>query len=249
MSGFIGTGKIKIAPYSSGATFGARAFVDVGNASVFQYSFSEEKKELKDFQDPAGGTADSVTRVSAIEGQIDLRDFKASNLAMALWGTTASLNATAIVGEAGHVIKAGTFVPTARIINTSIAPVVKKGATVILAADYTVSAGGITISPTITTGTVVEGDAITIDYTPKLSSDIQALINSAPDVSIFFEGINQVNGKISIRRIYKAKLGVAQNINEIGEDYGTLQLSLAIQKDTTIVAAGISKYLSGENES
>jgi len=248
MSGFIGTGKIKLALYSSGATFAARKFVDVGNASVFQYSFSEEKKELKNYQDPAGGTADSVTRVNTVDGQMDLRDFKASNLALALWGTTAALAATAIVGEA-HVINAGAFIPANRIINTAIAPVVKKGATVVSTSDYTVSAGGITIAATISTATVVDGDAITIDYTPKVSADIQALISSSPEVSIFFEGVNQVNGKVATRRIYKAKLGVAQQISEIGDDFGTLQLSLSIQKDATIVAAGISQYISGENES
>jgi hypothetical protein len=248
MAGFIGTGKIKLALYSSGASFAARKFTDVGNASVFQYSFSEEKKELKDFQDPAGGTDSTVTRINTIDGQIDLRDFKASNLALALWGTTSTLNTTAITGEA-HVINASAFIPTNRIINTTVAPVVKKGATVVSTNDYTVSAGGITIAATISTATVVDGDAITIDYTPKASVDIQALINSAPEVSIFFEGYNQVTGKASMRRIYKAKLGVAQNINEIGEDFGTLQVSLSIQKDTTVSGTGVSQFISGENES
>jgi len=248
MTGFVGSGKIKIATYASGASFGARKFVDIGNASAFQYSFTEDKKELKNYQDPAGGTDTSIVRINTVDGQIDLRDFKASNLAMALWGTTAALNATPIVGEA-HVINAGAFIPANRIINTSTAPVVKKGATVVATADYTVSPGGITIASTISTAGVVDGDAITIDYTPKASSDIQALISSAPDVSIFFEGYNQATGKYAMRRIYKAKLGVAQQINEISEDFATLQLSFSVQKDTTIVAAGISQYLSGENES
>lgn len=65
----------------------------------------------------------------------------------------------------------------------------KKGATTtVLAADYTVSAGGITIAATITTGSVSSGDAITIDYTPQASNDVQALISSAPDVSIHVPG-------------------------------------------------------------
>jgi len=247
MSGFIGTGKIKIALYSSGASFGARKFFDVGNASVFKYSFSEEKKELKNYQDPAGGTADSVTRINTIDGQIDLRDLKASNLALALWGTTAALTATAIVGE-NHVINAGAFIPTARLLNTSVAPVVKKGATVVAPADYTVSHGGITIADTISTATVINGDAITIDYTPKVTADIQALINSAPEVSVFFEGTNQVNGKQTTRSIWKAKLGVAQQVDEISDDFNTLSLSLSILKDATIVTAGISQYIRGENE-
>lgn len=247
MSGFIGSGKIKIADYSSGASFGARNFRDVGNASTFQYSFSEDKKELRDFQDPAGGTADSVTRIDVVSGQIDFRDFSPDNLALALWGTTTVLGVTPIVGEA-HVIKAGRFIPTARLINTAVAPVVKKGATTVLTADYTVSKGGITIAATIATGGVADGDAITIDYTPIASQDVQAIINSAPNVSIFLEGVNAVTGKYASVRIYKAKLGVAQNVAAIGEDFGTLSISFTVTKDTTVVGAGISQFLKLEQE-
>lgn len=247
MSGFIGSGKIKIADYSSGASFALRNFRDVGNASVFQYSFSEQKQELRDYQDPAGGTADSVTRIDVVSGQIDFRDFSVENLALALWGTTSTLNTTAITGEA-HVINAGRFIPTNRLINTGTAPVVKKGATVVDAADYVVSKGGITIAATITTATVVDGDSITINYTPIASADVQAVINSAPNVSIFLEGINAVTGKYESVRVYKAKLGVAQNISQIGDDFGTLTVTFTVEKDATVTGAGISKFLKLEKE-
>jgi len=134
------------------------------------------------------------------------------------------------------------FIPTKRLINTSVAPVVKKGATTILTADYTVSAGGITIASTITTGSVVSGDAITISYTPQAGADVQSLINSAPDISIHVEGKNEVDGKDIIFRGYKAKLGVAQNVSLIGDDFGTLRVTFTLQKDGSIVAAGKSQY-------
>ena len=239
---FIGTGKIKIAQYSSGATFGARNFVDVGNASVFEYSFSETRKELLDYQDPSGGLAASVVRLDKVEGKMDLRVFSAANLALALWGTAAVPGVTAITGEA-HVINAGAFIPTDRLINTTIAPVVKKGGTTVLTADYVVTGGGITIASTITTGGVNTGDAITIDYTPLASSTIQTLISTAPLVSIFFEGVNGVDGKYATNRIYKAKLGVAQNVGYISEDFNTLSLSFSVEKDTTVMGAGISQFL------
>ena len=239
---FIGTGKIKIAQYSSGATFGARNFIDVGNASVFEYSFSETRKELLDYQDPGGGLAASVVRVDKVEGKMDLRVFSAANLALALWGTAAVPGVTAITGEA-HVITAGAFIPTERLINTAVAPVVKKGGTTVLTADYVVTGGGITIASTITTGGVTTGDAITIDYTPLASSTIQTLISTAPLVSIFFEGVNGVDGKYATSRIYKAKLGVAQNVGYISEDFNTLSLSFSVEKDTTVTGAGISQFL------
>lgn len=244
---FIGTGKIKIATYASGATFGARNFIDVGNASVFEYSFSETKKELLDYQDPAGGTAATVTRIDKVEGKMDLRVFSAANLALALWGTTSTLGTAAITTEA-HVINAGSFIPTERLINTAVAPVVTKGGTTVLAADYVVSDGGITIASTITTAGVANGDAINIAYTPVASKDVQTLINTAPEVSIFFEGINGVDGKAATNRIYKAKLGVAQNVGYISEDFNTLSITFTVNKDTTVTGAGISQFLKLETE-
>lgn len=245
---FIGTGKIKIAPYGSGASFAAREFVDVGNASDFSYSFSEIKKELLDYQDPAGGTAATVTRIDKVEGKMDLRVFNLANLALSLWGTAnPALGVTAITGEA-HVINAGAFVPTDRIINTAVAPVVKKGATVVDTDDYIVSPGGITIAAAITTAGVADGDPITIDYTPKASGDVQTLINTAPEVSMFFEGVNGVDGKTTTVRMYKAKLGVAQNVGMISEDFNTLSVSFTINKDTTVTGAGISQFLKLEVE-
>ena len=249
MSAFQGRGKIKIADFSSGATFGARAFRDVGNADVFKFSFSEDKKELLDFQDPAGGTAASVSKISGVNGDMNMRDFNAENFAACVWGTTAALTATAIVGEAGHTIVPGKFCPTARIINTSVAPVLKKGATTIATADYIVSPGGITFASTISTAGVVSGDAITIDYTPQAGADVQALINSAPVVSIFFEGINLVTGKYTTVRIHKAKLGVASGVDLIGEDFGSLPIAFTMEKDTTIVTAGLSKFFAMEQAS
>lgn len=241
-SAFIGKARIKIAPYAGAATFDGRAFVDAENTSQIQVGFAEEEKKLLDYASAAGGIDASVKRITDATGSMDLRHFTPANLAMALWGTTAPANATAIVGEAnGKKIVPGKFVPTARLINTTIAPVVKKGATVISTADYTVTPAGITIAATITTATVVSGDSITIDYTPQLSDSIQALLTSAPQVSVLVEGINEVTGKYSVVRIWKAKLGVAQGVSFIGDDFGTLAVSFTVEKDETI-GGGKSQY-------
>jgi len=241
MSAFIGSGKVKIAPYGSGLTFSLRVFRDVGNTSAFQFSFSENKQELRDYRDPSGGVDASVSRIESVTGQCDLRHFTSENIALSTWGTAEALSVVAIIGEA-HVANAGNFVPTEQLIDTTIAVVVKKGATTLDTDDYTVSSGGITFADTLTTVGLVDGDAITIDYTPLAGDDIQSLITSAPNVSIFFEGINNVTGKPATLRIYKAKLGVAANIGLIGDDFGTLQLSFTVEKDETVAGVGTSKY-------
>jgi hypothetical protein len=250
MSASIFKGKLKLALFSSAATFGARKFRDIENTSVFRFSFTETEATLPDYRDASGGTDASFKRIESVTGQIDPRHFTAENWAMVLWGTTDALAATPIVGEA-RIIRAGAFIPTDRIIDTAVAPVVKKGATVIDVADYTVSPGGITIAATITTATVVEDDAITIDYTPQAGYDVQTLVGSAPLMSLFFEGVNAINGKSTVVRGHKVRLGVAQNVDMIaeGDTFGTMTVTLTFEKDETVVAAGKSKYIEVHAES
>lgn len=239
---FIGKAKIFLAIYASAAAFAGREFRYLENASRFEISFTEEEQKLLDYASTSGGIDASVKRISDATGGMDLRHFTPDNLALALWGSTAATTATPIVAEGGgKKIVPNKFVPTARLIDTTVAPVVKKGATVIDTDDYTVSPGGILIADTITTATVVSGDTITIDYTPQAGDQVQALMTSAPQVSIFGEGVNEVDGKYTVFRIWKAKLGVAQGVSFIGDDFGTLALSVTIEKDET-VTGGKSQY-------
>lgn len=242
MSGvaFLPNAKIRLAAYSDAATFEARKFFDAENTSAFTISFAEEEKKLLDYRTGAGGVDASVKRITDMTGSMDLRHFTPDNLALILWGSTTAIAATPITDEAGYKINTNKFVPTKKIIDTTQTVTVKKGATTVLSADYTVSAGGILIAGTITTGGVVNGDSITISYTPKVAQDVQSLLSSAPDVSIFVEGVNQTDSKYFVARIWKAKLGVAQNLPFITDDYATAQVSFTVQKDATIV--GKSQY-------
>lgn len=241
MSAYIGKGIIRLAPYSSGATFGARAFEDIENSSVLNISFAETEQKLADYTNAAGGTDASLKRIESVTGQIDARHYTASNLARVLWGTSAPVTATAITNEA-HKLRLGKFVAAERTINTTIAPVVKKGTDIIAAADYVVSAGGITFKDTVALDGAAEGDNITFDYTPVAGTSIQTLITTAPEVSLHFEGINAVNGKRMIVKGHKVKLGVAQNVILIGDDFATLTITLTFEKDETITTPGRSQY-------
>lgn len=226
--------KLRMGLYSDSANYEERKFWDLENCSSFQLSFSEEEKQLLDYRTGTGGVDASVKRISSSNGQMDLRHFVPANLAKIFWGTTAALSATPITGESGYKIRLGYFTPTKRIIDTSVAPVIKKGGTTILTADYTVSSGGILWGSSLTTGGgVADGDSVTIDYTPKLGNDVQAIISTAPEVSLHAEGINQVDSKYWIVRIWKAKLGVAQNVPFIGDDFATFSLSFTATKDET----------------
>jgi len=239
---YMGSGKIRIAPYSTSNTYEQRAFVDVENASIFEITLQPDEKELMDFTNPAGGTDASVKRIKTVTGKMDLRHFTAANLARAMWGTTTAQTATPITGEAGYKINAGGFIATKRLIDITVAPVLKKGGTAILSADFTYSAGGVQIASTITTPAVNSGDAITIDYTPLLSTSAHGLQAVAPLVSIHFEGIDVNSGKQLAAKIWQAKLGSAQSLSLIGDEFGVLSLPFMALKDSTISAATNSQF-------
>ena len=242
LQSFIGSGIVEIAPYDAAVDFYSRKFRDTGNNSAFDYKFAVNDRKLSSFRSPAGGTYASAPKIDSVTGTIAMRDFSAENLELALWGTSSSGGTTAITGEA-HKIHAGAFIPTKRFINTTVAPVVKKGATTVDTDDYTVDEHGITIAAAITTVGVTDGDAITIDYTPKASISIQSLVTSAPLVSIFLRGFDAVSGEPHSLAIWKAQLGAADTVAQIGEDFGTLSLTYTAEEDATITGAGLSKYM------
>lgn len=242
MKAYRGKGKVSAGLFSSGASYPARALFPIGNASDFSFTFEVEEATLANFQNAAGGNAASLVKISNFKGSISSRELSESNLAMLLSGTSTAGNATAIVGESGYKIVPNAFIPTARLIDTTVAPVVKKGVTVISTSDYTVSKGGITIASTIGTATVVSGDAITIDYTPLLSHSVQTLLTTPLDYSIAFEGVNEVDSKWLTVKIHKVKFSPPSNVALIGTDFYSGDFTFTAAADDTITTAGLSQY-------
>jgi hypothetical protein len=106
--------------------------------------------------------------------------------------------------------------------------------------DYVVTAAGLEIptGSTITTDTDIH-----IDYTPAAGNAVEALTGSAQEYEIYFAGLNEArSGKAVNVHAYRVKLGAAQNLSLIGEDYLALELAGKVLKDTTKTGAGISQY-------
>lgn len=244
---FKGAGEIALARYDSAALFDNRNFFKISNASEFNRTATEETQKVKNFMGTAGGTWASASRVDTIDASIVMYNWSPKNLALVCWGETNSLTATAITGES-HTVRKGAFVPTKRIINTAVAPVLKKGATTIDADDYTYTTGGVEFKDTFETVGLVDDDTFTIDYTPKAGFNIQALIQSAPLVSVSFDGANAYDGKACTDKIWKARLGIAKDFGLIGSDIQSLSLSLSIEQDSTIVGVGLSQYFEHQAE-
>lgn len=108
--------------------------------------------------------------------------------------------------------------------------------------DYEVTAGGVRLL-TGSTPFVTDGEAFIGDYTPYAASVVQALTQSGKEYEIVFEGLNEArSGKPFVVKVFRGKLGAAQNLALLGDDYAALEITGKILKDTSKTGAGISQY-------
>lgn len=241
LSSVILAGIPEIAPWSAGTPFDSRNFRDIGNVSQLNFNYNVEQRRIQNYRSATGGTYKSADRVTEATGTLDLRDFSPENMALAMWGNSTAVAGGTVTGEA-HKCYLGGFVMTARMIDTTDAVVVKKGATTVDEDDYLVERAGIRFKETVATSGLLDGDAITIDYTASSVVDIQALVTTAPLVSVRLIGEDAVSGEPVTARFHKVKLGLASDVSLIGDDFGTLSLSMTMEEDATVVGTGISKY-------
>lgn len=215
----------------------------IGNCSKVTDAIETESKEMPDYENAGGGTAAKFSRIKAVKTSIEMLSFAPENIALALRGSvTANAGAVAIVGEAATVPALGSLIPLARLGDLTVAPVVKKGLTVISAAtNYEWRRGGLYIIPGA--ADLVAGDAITVDYTPLPDDLIQCLVASAVDYRIVIDGLNEaVSGKAVRIEKYRCQFDPAQSVDWIGDEFGKLALTATQLADTTITTTGLSQY-------
>ena len=151
------------------------------------------------------------------------------------------LTATPVADEKIIVVLDG-LAQTAKMIDTSIAPVVKNEAgdvTYVLDEDYVVSAAGIRA---LSTGAITAGQTLTIGYTSQAGNALQALTESGKTVSVVVDGINDSTGKPWMLKFYKWKPTPTSGLDLIGTDYGSFDIEGAVLADSSIVATGKSKF-------
>jgi hypothetical protein len=86
-----------------------------------------------------------------------------------------------------------------------------------------------------------------VGYTKKAGNAVEALLNSAQEYEIFFDGLNEArSGKAATIHAFRVKLGAAKDLALIGEDYAVLELEGAVLKDTSKNGTTISQYFKAQ---
>lgn len=234
---YLGSGQVYLREVGAAA-----GLMEVGNVSALSFAISENVKELLDYTQPGGGTYNEVRRIQSVEVSMTLHDLSPENLARALYGNSTAIT-TATVTDESQVAYIGGLVKT-NFPYTSITTVKKAAATLILGTDYDVVAGGIVPK---TGGALINGDTVLITYVKAAADVVQALTSSGKEYEMVFAGLNEArSGKAANIHAYRIKLGVAQALSLISEDFAGLEVTGKVLKDTSKTGAGVSQYFKAE---
>lgn len=113
--------------------------------------------------------------------------------------------------------------------------------TMVADTDYQIGNNGIRILSTASRFAL--GLPITVAYTQNPAEILQALVSSATEYELFFDGLNEVDsGNPAPIKVHRVQFGVTSGLPLIADDFGTLQMKFDVLQDTTISGTGISQY-------
>ena len=229
MQDFSYSGSGKIYMREVGASTG---LIPVGNASVCNLAISEDTKELPDYTKPGGGTYNEMRRVKAAEFNATLHDLSATNLARVQFGDVSSVTGATLSTPESVTAKLGALV---EFVHPSATAVVVKdqtdATTYVEGTDYELSAAGITC---LTGGGITQDQVLHVTYTYPDYDIVEALRNSSKEYEVLFEGLNEArSGKAVLVKLHRVKIGAADSLDLIGDNYAGLKVSGKLLKDTT----------------
>lgn len=215
--------------------------VDVGNCTAFSYAADEEKIELKNYRTAGGGNYNSISRINAVNINLNISDFSAENLSLGLFGSVSATAGAAITAEAQTTpadVSVDFLLPTDNMIDTTQAVTV---ATYTEGVDFEKTAAGILV---LAAGSIPASTALSIDYTSVTVDVVQAFVSAAQDRRIVLDGLNEAQGGTRvIIDIHRGKFGPAAETQFIGDEFGEIAMTGEALQDTTITTVGLSQYL------
>ena len=217
------------------------ALLKLGNCPQLTKNVETEEVNLPDSESAGGGNVASDERITGVTLEIQCNNFSPDNLAIATRGAVTAYAGGTITDEAHSDIVIGGLIVLDHIPDISTI-VVNKGATTLAANDYEISGRAGIIPKSTGTNTLADGDDLTVSYTGKASSVVQALINAGLEYRLFFDGLNEAKSGKAVRfEAFKVKPSPS-SLNLIGDEYGVMTINAKVIKDSSKDGTTESQY-------
>lgn len=236
--------------YVRDLTVAAQPLLPIGNAQA-TLAISEETQEQPDYTNPAGGNACSVRSISGVALTLTLYDFRADNLALALFGKTTLGAGAAVINEVVEGYTNGAINALAHIPLDSVPMVVSIGATnyvedldfVRRGGGYTVIAGSALDTAILAAAGTPKHATTQVDYTWAADVTVEGLVAAGKTFEMLIDGKNKANNNSDeVWRLFKVQSGPTGGLNIITREFGGMEITAEVIADTT-KAPGLSQYL------
>jgi len=181
-------------------------FIPVGNVSDLKLTIATSTIEHKESQSGQRGTDLRLTTEIKAGASMTMENFNSANLATALRGSSTSVTGASVTGEALKFYK-GKVSILSRIGVSAV--VIKKAAATLVPYtgvetdgnwDYKLNAdaGSILWATTVKTAGVVDGDALTADFTFAAQEVVNSMTSAATEKYLRFEGLNTADSNKAV---------------------------------------------------
>lgn len=246
---YSGQGSLYIAERDA-ATGAPKGFIAVGNVPEMTIDIETDTLEHKESE--SGSRLTDLVIVKEKKGTFSfkLENMSLDNLALALWGTAASVTGASVVDEVVKAYKStATVKKNLALANPDVSAVIVKDTTgtttYVLGTDYTVDAKNGTIS-IISTSAIVEAADLKVSYTFAAHNKVDAFTSAAaPERWLRFEGLNTVDNSRVIVDIFKAQFDPMTGYGLLNEELGSADMKGTILADLTKTVG--SQFFSQKN--
>jgi hypothetical protein len=214
--------------------------VDIGNTSQLTVNLSYEEKSLPNYQG-GGGNDDSFKRLTSANLTLAARNVSIATLEAALGGTATAETAAAVADEEHESSGAGLLVAIDGLQDLGEDLEIVVGTDdAVEGTDYTRKRAG--IIPLAGGLLATAGTAFTASYKRHKAQRFQALLYTAQEKGLLFDGVNERTGNPWRARFFRVNWAPADSLELIGDDFATFTITGDILRDETRTGVGDSQF-------
>ena len=233
--------------YIGGGSFYARVkgaaagMLPLGEVAAANIKISEDKRERRGHQSPRSGVINAIRRIQSVELSVKLGTFSADNIAKALFGSASVVAAGTGVTETVTGYE-DALVPLGKTgVTNLVVKDVTDTTTYVAGTDYDLVRSGLWV---YAAGAIADGAVLHLTYDHPAQNVVQALVNSGLEYEIFLDGFNEAQSAKAVGvTFHRVRFGPVADWGLINDDYADIDLNADVLEDSTIVTAGLSKYL------